>query len=52
MNHGLEPEGQLDEPLDKLIRNGAAEAIAPAFRVEPEKMFAVFAGFTDPELPN
>jgi len=48
VNHGLEPEGQLDEPLDKLIRNGAAEAITAGLLLQGAVLtFFSFIGFED-----
>jgi hypothetical protein len=52
VDDGVETEGQFDKSLDELIRDGAAKAIAPAFEIKPQKVLAVFARLTDPELSN
>src|SRR4051812_10268639 len=52
MDHRIEAERQLDVIVDELIRHGAAEAVAPALNVEPEKVIAIGAGAVDPELAD
>src|SRR5215467_14635297 len=52
VDDGVEAERQFDKILDELVRNRAAEAIAPTFRIESQQMVAVFGGFADPKLAD
>ena len=52
MHDRVEAEGQVDEIGDELIGDAAAETVAPAFRVEPEQVVAVFMGLADPQFAD
>src|SRR5262249_523552 len=52
VNDRLQAAGQIDVIVNELIGYAAGEPVAPALRIEPYQMVAVFPGFTDPQFAD